>query len=356
MIAAFDPPAHSVAIDALIGTQTATTRVKEIIAQGVSNNWSEKALTEKLNTAIAEQVNKISNSNAALAEQTRKALITAARKWHYELTRTYDILNRNLANNAQLREQTYTVGIDNIFKALKGNAVAAFRPYLDDGRSPIVPIIDDYRRKVQIAMAALAAEPPKIIQTKNGRVYQMPLRNYAEMTVRYEAGLRDIERIRAAGVKLVWTTSHPNASPRCAPFQGRLWSLDSTSGVEDGNQYKPIEIALQGPLKDGNGIISGYNCRHRLTVYQKGSKAPAEYSEAEIKREYAKDKLQRRYENNIRQLKVAEKLCRASGDLEKARKLRQKWRSLTADYKLKSLDMGREYFSYRCVVDEVELI
>ena len=51
--------------------------------------------------------------------------------------------------------------------------------------------------------------------------------------------------------------------------------------IKDG--YTPIRKAMQGENNDGNGIISGYNCRHRAIVYKDGMTAPTEYSKAFIK-------------------------------------------------------------------------
>ena len=109
----------------------------------------------------------------------------------------------------------------------------------------------------------------------------------------------------------------------------------------DGISYRPINEALAGPNGDGNGCISGYNCRHRAIEYERGSRAPEDFSEAEIKREYAIDKQQRAYENRIRQLKQEEKQLRACGMEKEAAALRKKWRVLTRDYQIYSIEHDR---------------
>ena len=148
-------------------------------------------------------------------------------------------------------------------------------------------------------------------------------------------------------------------------LQGRLWSLFKGTvefngktygeyGTIDGIKYEPIENALKGPLGDGNGIISGYNCRHRLIAYVPGSKPPTDFTEAEIKREYEIDKQQRSYENRIRQMKTEERQLRAAGMADEAKKLRKRWQKLTLDYQLYSIDHKRAYYRYRCVIDRAE--
>lgn len=104
------------------------------------------------------------------------------------------------------------------------------------------------------------------------------------MAERYNANLKNVMDLSDQGVDLVWITSHANASPRCAPYQGKLYSISGKSGVIDGIRYTPLSEALASPYGDGNGIISGYNCRHRLVEYFKNSRAPKEYSDKEIKK------------------------------------------------------------------------
>ena len=96
------------------------------------------------------------------------------------------------------------------------------------------------------------------------------LRNIAEMTVRYEHQVKGVNDLKARGVRLVWTSAHANCSKRCEPYQGRLYSLDGTSGEIDGHRYEPLENATEVyyTTKSGktyrNGIIYGFNCRQRL--------------------------------------------------------------------------------------------
>ena len=77
-------------------------------------------------------------------------------------------------------------------------------------------------------------------------------------------------------------------------------------------------------------------------------------TEAEIRREYAIDKQQRAYENRIRQLKQEERQLRACGMDKEAKALRKKWRVLTKDYQIYSLEHNRAYYPYRYVVDRDE--
>lgn len=178
--------------------------------------------------------------------------------------------------------------------------------------------------------------------------------------------MENLQRLQSEGVKWCWISSHANCSPRYKNYQGKLYSLFDgeyeldgrrykPTGTIDGIPYRPINEALAGSKGDGNGCISGYNCRHRAIEYERGSKAPADFTEAQIKREYAIDKKQRAYENRIRQLKQEEKQLRACGMTEEAKALRKKWRILTKDYQIYSIEHDRAYYPYRYVIDRTEV-
>ena len=73
-----------------------------------------------------------------------------------------------------------------------------------------------------------------------------------------------------------------------------------------------------------------------------------------MQREYAIDKQQRSYENRIRQLKQEERQLRACGMDKEASAVRKKWRRLTKDYQIYSVENNRAYYPYRYVIDRTE--
>lgn len=91
------------------------------------------------------------------------------------------------------------------------------------------------------------------------------LRNFAEMEVRYNDHLEQIEELKNSGAKIAVSSAHADCSDRCAPWQGRLYSLDGTSGKIDGKEYVPLEKAtdIYYTTKAGkvykNGLL-GFNC------------------------------------------------------------------------------------------------
>ena len=342
-------PPPDTARKVLISTQTVITKLKELIVNSATYNGNEKVLTAKLNNLIAQHCKTIEDES--LREATRKALVSSSRKWYWQLSQTFAIANRNLQ----------AIGIPVVAsQQINGGYAYEIRDKLTSGDTVARPFIRDYRKQVIVAIKALSAEPPKVISVSQGvdkgKTYVMPLRLRAELATRYEANLNDLKSIVESGVDLVWTSSHPNCSPRCAKWQGRLYSVSGKSGTIDGIKYTPLEEALKGVNGDGNGIINGYNCRHRLISYKKGSRPPKDFTSAEIKKEYAIDQRQRQMENSIRQIKTEERLLRASGQFpDEAKALRKKWQRLQANYKVFSLKNGRAFYPERYIIDEAEV-
>lgn len=354
-------PSHDTASRAIVDVQTATTRVKAIVMECVSKGIPDKELTKRLNKAIAEECKRI--TDASFREQFRKSLVTSARKWHYELMQTYRINDENLRRAAM--QQPLNIELHNLLGKTPYQKQFEFRRLLDDGTNPGIPVIKDYQSSVKLAVKALSAEPPKIVTTKDGKAYVMPARLRAEMAVRYAASVENLQRLIDGGVLFCWISSHANCSPRCRGYQGKLYSLFQGKatingkeygerGTIDGIPYRPINEALAGPNGDGNGCISGYNCRHRAIEYEKGSRPPEDFSKAEMEREYSIDKKQRNYENRIRQLKQEEIQLRACGMEKEAAAIRKKWRRLTKDYQIYSIKHDRAYYPYRYVIDRSE--
>ena len=338
----------------IVALQSATTKIKELITQAILQGASQEELTKQLNRVIAEACVKI--RDPTLKKEIRNGFVVSAKKWYYELNQTIKTVNHNLRNkvlNVVPTTTLYALDLNAIFKNGPKQIIDSFRPYMDfnsKGRA----VIEDYEKSVKLGIKALAADPPISTRlTKEGKPVKVSLRNRVEMAIRYDANLKDVKNLVDNGVKLVWTSSHPNCSPRCAPFQGRLYSLDGTSGVINGIRYTPLNDALKA--NGGNSIINGYNCRHRLIEYRPGSHPPTDYSEEEIKREYAIDQRQRHYENTIRNMKAEERLLRQAGFTKEAGGLRKKWQYLNKSYEAFSLRNGRPFYRWRTRISEDEV-
>ncbi len=159
-----------------------------------------------------------------------------------------------------------------------------------------------FERKVKPVFEQLLKQEPKDPGDISGR---NSLRNRAEMEVRYRKNMDSVDNLRNAGHKLVVASSHADCSERCRPWQGRVYSLDGTSGTTpDGRTYIPLETATdiwyttKAGVRYKNGLL-GFNCRHYLVPYGEGRSFPRVDAATE-KREYAITVRQRAMERNVR--------------------------------------------------------
>lgn len=144
-------------------------------------------------------------------------------------------------------------------------------PYIEIAQ-PLNTWIVNYMKQVIERIDKIGAILPKDPN------YGTTLRAVAEMEVRREQHEKELANLKANGIRLVWISSHANCSDRCAPWQGRLYSLDGSVGRIDGIDYVPLEnatdifVTTKAGVTYKNGCISGFGCRHRLIPYVKGNR------------------------------------------------------------------------------------
>jgi hypothetical protein len=152
-------------------------------------------------------------------------------------------------------------------------------------------------------------------------------RNIAEMIVRFNEYKRKRQELENRGVELVYVPPHSNCSKRCQKWQGRIYSLNGTSGTVDGKQYIPIEEAADNQTYTSkntgrtyyNGLFA-YNCRHDIQEYHRGmviEKIP----ESVMERQRVLEAKQRQMERDYRALREREELYRTIGRLQKSKEV-----------------------------------
>lgn len=178
------------------------------------------------------------------------------------------------------------------------------------------------------------------------------LRNRAEMEVRYEYHQNEIADFKKQGMKLVICSTHADCSDRCYPWQGRVYSLDHTTGVTaDGRRYIPLETAtdIYYTTKAGktykNGLL-GFNCRHKLYAYKDGMQVPY-VSAKEQKQEYAITVRQRQMETQIRHYREEYLIYHGTTDEALAQRARKKAIALNKQYIAFSRKNERAYYPDR---------
>lgn len=205
-----------------------------------------------------------------------------------------------------------------------------------------------WKEKVKPIFDRICAESARDPNDRRGR---NTLRNLAEMEVRYQEHQENIQALRNSGVRLVMASSHADCSDRCAKWQGRVYSLDGTSGfTSDGRKFVPLEEAtdIYYTTKAGrtykNGLL-GFNCRHHLMAYREGV-GVQKVSVDERKREYAITRTQRQLEREVRLARTEAEIYK--GLHNKTEKVaRQAARAQYDKYKAFCEENNRAYYPMR---------
>lgn len=125
------------------------------------------------------------------------------------------------------------------------------------------------------------------------------------------------ERMKDYGVDLVETSSHMGARPKCAPYQGRIFSMSGKS-----KKYPAWSTTSYG---DPAGIL-GVNCRHIKYPYVEGVSTqrnkPQDHTEND--RVYKESQRQRYLERDIKKAKREVMLLEELGDKEGVKLAKQK--------------------------------
>lgn len=158
------------------------------------------------------------------------------------------------------------------------------------------------------------------------------LRGYAEMAARAEAGnaerLGHQDELQAHGIRLVRISAHSGSCPRCAPYQGRVFSLTSTRV----GQFRPIEEARAGGLFHPN-------CRHRQVAYLP-FRSPAGRRSAHRPEAEAAQQRQRALERGVRYWRQREAAGLTPGAVKDARRVRLAWQRRLGEH-VKAHDLRR---------------
>ena len=280
----------------------AQTDIKLAVKNGILSGKPSYITKAKIAEIIENAIKSI--NSLEIKENARKSLMEFAE-------RAYMTLKTVLPN------PTTALAVYALIKSLDGKDKEVFKPKTISQKVAVnnlggyfhttakgIPLQEfqkDYINKVNEALKNIAnmhAIDSGDIAGRNS------LRNFAEMQVRYERHLSEIEDLKNKGVKLVVCSVHGDCSDRCFPWQGRVYSLDGTSGTtEDGRKYVPLEVAtdIYYTTKKGktykNGLL-GFNCRHTLSPYKVGMLIPRISKEEQKKQDFITKK-QRQMEREI---------------------------------------------------------
>lgn len=334
--------------------EEAETKIRRITKDEFLARTGKPSIDRKIFAVIRDALKSV--KIPALKVAAERSLLTFYNKQYEELRRSltgqiailtaFSLLSGKNTNGEQIK----------VTEAQKASAWKVVEQSGYDGSrimgAPMQVYMRDYiKEHVQPALDRLVQQEAKDPDDLNGR---NSLRNRAEFEVRGQAQQDSIDGFRARGVKLVICSTHADCSKRCAGWQGRVYSLDGTSGrTDDGREYEPLENATDKyyTTKAGrvwkNGLL-GFNCRHYLVEYKSGYKFP-EPNVKEERREYAITETQRRLERNVREWRTKAVVYKGSSP-EKYKEARAKaieWNKRYIDYSLKN---NRAYYPSRTAI------
>lgn len=232
------------------------------------------------------------------------------------------------------------------------------------------PNVVNYPKQVKLRLNELAQAP---VTTQEPGKKPISLWQKAELDVRYENQMQNLQNLRVQGVKYAWISSHPNCSKRCQQWQGELVILEGHAvspqkvvnyksfkyskssylvGTVDGHKvYSLPDIMDTVDSRYGyhNNIICGFNCRHRLIPYT-GQASPKEFSNDDIKKQREIESKIREMERTIRLKKKQIRLYNELGDKLAVKQLKEQVVILTEQYERFCERNGYAWYKFRIEV------
>ena len=355
--------------------QNAETKIKVLILTAFLLMYDKSVLMTEIMTLIKEVDKKIPK-DLKDRQTYLNGLNRSASKMVYQF---YDLPKLNYINNKE-----------RVLKIVEGkkpiiNNPSQLETYITQNKPKLdlwaeqkgVPYIKDYGKQVKTKVNELAETS---ITTDEPDKKSISLWQKAELDIRHDNQMQQLNDLTDSGVELAWISSHPNCSKRCEAWQGELVSLTQRAanpdksvknfkyrkssfvvGKVDGHKVYSLLDIMDTETGNGytNNIINGFNCRHHLVPYTKGTSAPKEFTEKEIKQQREIEQNIRDIERNIRKLKSKlaleeKKLALTKKDTIESKTiannvklLKKEIKSLTDYYKSYCERNGYSWYQYR---------
>lgn len=292
-----------------LAVESAQTEIKITARDAVLTDEPYESVQKKFGAIVKELTDELENEN--LIAMCKRSLPPFSLRVYVGLLRIFGL---GTPNNLATLNRMQQAGGDLAKQAAQAEAETpriTAREWAYNRTTPLTTQYDKVMRRVMRGLREIVMMNPKPDYQTN-----VNLRNVAEMEIRLQHQHEMINELKAQGTRLVWIEPHANCSRRCEKYQGKLYSLDGTSGEVDGEKFLPLSHATDNPAdfyttKNGityhNGCITGFNCRHRLVPYQKGNK-PATIPANIIRRQRALEEQQRQMERDIRRAREVTQL------------------------------------------------
>lgn len=279
----------------------AETDLKLLIRDCILSGKTLMQVNNKVTEFIRDIVDKLESE--AIKEKVKQSFPMFATRLYYKWLTVFGTQAMAVAFLTALKAQKTAIPkqVEEVLKTIpKQRELSVYTPSLDaqayNRATPNAMYNLDYEKEIQKRINEIAD-----MTAKTDYASRYSLRASVELQVREEHNQKQIQYLKNKGERLAWIDTHANCSERCQHWQGRLYSLDGTSGIEDGIEYQPLETATEIYDKYGykNGCLSGFNCRHKLIPYKKGFR-PIAIPKSVIKAQRELEQTQRYMERTIR--------------------------------------------------------
>jgi len=299
------------------------TRLMEIVARnlvrGNKTDWQEQKLMQ-LGLVNAEDFDEIKRARKEIKIAAGEDIEGAVRKMIARLkARLPKNYKDKLEYSPELAEKVFAwvnTTDERLNASMSTLAQSAGRTYVDAVNAANMRVItgmstlDD---AIKESVKNVPRDKLTVFYDKAGRAWGPE--GYARMVVRtnQERVVSETTEIMGEqlGTDLVEISSHLGARPKCAPYQGKIYSrYGNTPGY-------PLLRETSYGLPDG---IEGINCGHILYPFVPGvsKQTYKPYPEKENEEAYNQSQQQRYYESQIRNAKRHESVLLAGGDKQGA--------------------------------------
>ena len=313
------------------------------LIKSYSRIQSEVLYDTLMNAALTE----IGYVDAGMREAAAKGLISGdmtipadrtaenALKAYYKQAQS----DLNMVNTVMGYQATaaYTGAVNNIYYQVH-NA-------LDTGTATVVTGSESLQSAIRNTIKELSWKGIPAFVDKAGRHWspEAYVRMDLRTTVGNTARAAQWSRCDNFGVSLIAVDSHPGARPKCAPYQGRIFSRDGSSGTTtDGSgrkiTYSPLSSTSYG---EPDGLF-GINCGHSCYPFIPGVNFQRyfPYDPEENAARYKEFQTQRALEREIRASKRECMMLQAAGDKEGYEKAALRLRTQREKYRVYSNEHG----------------
>lgn len=257
---------------------------------------AQEAVQEALQTAMNESVSEMEKAVST-------ALDSLERKRGILNNKLVEILARLEAQAADVMNLTNTTMIN--------STEQVYRDIVNETAAKVVTGVTTHDKALRETVAKYSQNGIPALRDKNGKRWsaEAHTRMLIRSTSKQVANESQDAVLEEYNVDLIEISSHADARPKCAPYQGRIFSMSGRSV-----KYPPFDSTSYG---EPDGLF-GINCRHVKYPYVEGmnTKMFEPYDIAATNERYKESQKQRRLEREIRKAKKQLIAAKGLGDKE----------------------------------------